>query len=388
MVPVGQSRWLDQKLARRTAWLLTVLPPGSSGHDRHPLDATPGGGAMQRDLGMVVGVDTHKDSHSAALVDAMGALVAATDVGANRKGYRRLLEWARCRGPQRTWVVEGTGSYGAGLASFLAAAEEVVFEGDRPQRRKPGAAGKSDQLDAIKVAREALGREHHAVPRQRGNREAIRVLLSTREGVVTASRQALNQLYALVVTAPEPIHDRLIRFKGEQLVNACIRLRCTSADIESSVTSQTFRQVARRIQTLQAEAVGYATQLEKLVGETVPTLLAEPGVGAITAAQLLVSWSHAGRIRNENAFAAMAGVAPVPASSGKVVRHRLNRQGDRRLNRALHVVAICRSSFHAPTKLYIARRTAEGKSTREIRRCLKRYLARRFFRLLQRLDNL
>src|SRR5207253_7499348 len=112
MVPVGQSRWLDQKLARRTAWLLTVLPPGSSGHDRHPLDATPGGGAMQRDLGMVVGVDTHKDSHSAALVDAMGALVAATDVGANRKGYRRLLEWARCRGPQRTWVVEGTGSYG------------------------------------------------------------------------------------------------------------------------------------------------------------------------------------------------------------------------------------------------------------------------------------
>jgi len=343
---------------------------------------------MQRDLGMVVGVDTHKDSHSAALVDAMGALVAATDVGANRKGYRRLLEWARCRGPQRTWVVEGTGSYGAGLASFLAAAEEVVFEGDRPQRRKPGAAGKSDQLDAVKVAREALAREHHAVPRQRGNREAIRVLLSTREGAVSAHRQALNQLYALVVSAPDPIRERLIRLRGEHLVTACLRLRSATGDIETRVTNRVLRQVARRIRTLQAEAADHLALLEQLVAETAPSLLAQPGVGAITAAQLLVSWSHAGRIRNENAFAAMAGVAPVPASSGKVVRHRLNRQGDRRLNRALHVVAICRSSFHAPTKLYIARRTAEGKSTREIRRCLKRYLARRLFRLLQRLDNL
>src|SRR2546423_9582172 len=306
MVPVGQSRWLDQKLARRTAWLLTVLPPGSSGHDRHRLDATPGGGAMQRDLGMVVGVDTHKDSHSAALVDAMGALVAATDLGANRKGYRRLLEWARCRGPQRTWVVEGTGSYGAGLASFLAAAEEVVYEGDRPQRRKPGASGKSDQLDAIKVAREALAREHHALPRQRGNREAIRVLLSTREGAVTASRQALNQLYALVVTAPEPIHERLVRLKGEQLVTVCIRLRCRSHDIEISVTTRVLRQVAQRIRSLQAEAADHEAQLAELVVETVPALLAEPGVGTITAAQLLVSWSHAGRVRNENPFAAMA----------------------------------------------------------------------------------
>src|SRR5256712_13507736 len=196
---------------------------------------------MQRDLGMVVGVDTHKDSHSAAMVDPMGALLAATDVGANRKGYRRMLEWARCQAPQRTWVVEGTGSYGAGLASFLAASGEVVFEGDRPQRRKPGAAGKSDQLDAIKVAREALAREHHAVPRQRGNREAIRVLLSTREGVVTAYRQALNQLYALVVTAPEPIHERLIRLKGEQLVKACLRLRRTAAAIEISVTYRVLR---------------------------------------------------------------------------------------------------------------------------------------------------
>ena len=342
---------------------------------------------MEGSQGSVVGVDTHKDSHSAALVDELGGLVASTDVGANPRGYIRLLEWARCQSPRRTWVVEGTGSYGAGLASFLVECGEVVYEGDRPQRRKRGAGGKSDQLDAIKVAREALAREHHAIPRRRGNREAIRVLLSTREGAVSASRQALNQLYALVVTAPEPIHERLVRLKGEQLVAACVRLRCTSAVIETSVTTRALGQVARRIRTLQAEAADYEAQLERLVAQTVPALLAEPGVGTITAAQLLVSWSHAGRIRNENAFAAMAGVAPVPASSGRVVRHRLNRQGDRRLNRALHVVAICRSSFHAKTKDYIARRTAEGKSSREIRRCLKRYLARRFFRLLQGLDN-
>ncbi len=342
---------------------------------------------MEESRGLVVGVDTHKDTHSAAMVDELGCVVAATDVGATQSGYVQLLDWARCWSSRRTWVVEGTGSYGAGLASFLARCGEVVYEGDRPQRRKRGAGGKSDQLDAIKVAREALARKHHTVPRQRGNREAIRVLLSTREGAVSAYRQALNQLYALVVTAPEPIHERLIRLKGEPLVTACAHLRCTSGDVETSVTTRVLHQVAQRIRTLQAEAADHEAQLEKLVAKTAPTLLAEPGVGAITAAQLLVSWSHAGRIRNENAFAAMAGVAPVPASSGRVIRHRLNRQGDRRLNRALHVVAVCRSNFHRPTKDYIARRTAEGKSTREIRRCIKRYLARRLFRLLQRLDN-
>jgi transposase len=343
---------------------------------------------MEAGQRLVVGVDTHKDSHSAAVVDELGGVVASTDVVANQRGYVQLLEWARCQGPRRNWVVEGTGSYGAGLASFLARCGEVVYEGDRPQRRKHGASGKSDQLDAIKVARESLAREHHAAPRQRGNREAIRVLLSTREGAVTASRQGLNQLYALVVTAPEPVRVRLIRLTGEQLVRACVRLRCTAEDVETNVTTRVLRQVARRVRALQLEAADHQEQLEKLVAETAPALLAEPGVGTIVAAQLLVSWSHVGRVRNENAFAAMAGVAPVPASSGRVVRHRLNRQGDRRLNRALHVVAVCRSSFHAPTRDYISRRTAEGKSTREIRRCLKRYLARRLFRLLQRLDNL
>jgi len=341
---------------------------------------------MESVQGLVVGVDTHKDRHSAALVDELGGVRSAIDVGANRAGYQGLLRWAKCESSTRIWVVEGTGSYGAGLAAFLSAEGEVVFEGDRPQRRKRGAAGKSDQLDAIKVAREALARPHHAVPRQRGQREAMRVLLSTRQGAVNAYKQGLNQLYALVVSAPEPTRERLIQLKGERLIKACTRVR-SSGELESRVTAATLRQIARRLNLLRAEADDYERQLTGLIHSIAPELLAEPGVGPITAAQLLISWSHAGRIRNEGAFAAMAGVAPVPASSGRVVRHRLNHLGDRQLNRALHVVALCRSSFHRPTRDYIARRTAEGKSAREIRRCIKRYLARRFFHLLQRLDN-
>jgi transposase len=334
---------------------------------------------------MVVGVDTHKDSHSAALLDQLGSVQAALDVAVNRAGYQQLLNWARGQSRERVWAVEGTGSYGAGLASFLAEQGEVVYEGDRPQRRARGAAGKSDQLDAIRVAREALSRRYHAIPRRRGHREAMRVLMTARESAISAYRQGLNQLYALVVTAPDPLHERLVGLKGARLVAACSKLR-RCGDLELSVTAATLRAVARRATKLKAEVADYDRQLSHLVGVHAPCLLAEPGVGPVTAAQVLTCWSHAGRIRNENAFAALAGVAPVPASSGRVVRHRLNRQGDRQLNRALHVVAICRSHYDPATKQYIARRTAEGKSPREIRRCIKRYIARRLFRLLNRLD--
>lgn len=335
---------------------------------------------------VVIGVDTHKDSHSAAVVDGLGAVRATLEVPANSRGYRKLLRWGACQTGVRCWAVEGTGSYGAGLASYLAGHGERVLEGDRPKRRARGAAGKSDQLDAIRVAREVLSQKHHATPRSRGQREAIRVLLTARQGAVSADKQGLNQLYALVVTAPEPLRERLIHLRGERLVTACAQLR-TQGDLEMAVTATTLRRVARRLSALRAEAAAHEKQLAGLVEAAAPELLAEPGVGTLVAAQLLVSWSHAGRIRNENAFAALAGVAPVQASSGRVVRHRLNRQGDRQLNRALHVVALTRSSCHGPTQAYIARRLAQGKTTREIRRCLKRYLSRRLFRLLERLDK-
>jgi len=337
------------------------------------------------EMAMVVGVDTHKDGHSAALVDALGGLVAALDVTADRSGFWQLLSWARSRSDDRNWVVEGTGSYGAGLTAFLTAQGEVVFEGDRPQRRARGKAGKSDQLDAIRVAREALANAHHAQPRRRGQREAIRVLLTARAGAVDAYSKALNQVYALVVTAPEPVRDRLNKLKGDRLLAACQRLRCTG-DLETATTARTLRRVARRALELAAEAADYERQLSALLTTCAEPLLAQTGVGPITAAQLLVSWSHAGRLRSEGAFAALAGVAPIPASSGRTIRHRLNHSGDRQLNRALHLVALTRGRVDPATRQYIARRTAEGKSPREIRRCLKRYLARRFFKLLQRLD--
>lgn len=335
---------------------------------------------------MVIGVDTHKDSHSAAVVDELGAVRGTLEVPANSRGYRMLLRWTEGLPGPRCWAVEGTGSYGAGLASYLARHGERVLEGDRPKRRARGAKGKSDQLDAVRVAREVLAQKHHAKPRSRGQREAIRVLLTARQGAVSAYKQGLNQLYALVVTAPEPLRERLIHLRGERLAGACSQLRA-QGDLETKVTATTLRDVARRLSHLRGEADRYEKQLASLVAEAAPDLLAETGVGSLVAAQLLVSWSHAGRIRNESAFAALGGVAPVPASSGQVVRHRLNRQGDRQLNRALHVVALTRASCHAPTQAYIARRTAEGKSKREIRRCLKRYLSRRFFRLLERLDK-
>jgi transposase len=333
---------------------------------------------------MVVGVDTHKATHSAALLNELGVVQGGVEVSASAAGYQALLSWAREKSASRVWVVEGTGSYGAGLASYLSQQDEVVYEGDHPKRSWRGPAGKSDQLDAIWVAKEALSQKRPNLPRARGERELLRVLMTARNGAVEAEKQGLNQLYALVVSAPEPLRRRLGKLRAAVLVKACLQLR-PAGEQESVVTAATLRSVARRVRALATEAAEYESQIGKLVSGLAPQLLALKGVGPLSAAQILVSWSHAGRLRDHNAFAKLAGVAPLPASSGRVQRHRLNRLGDRQLNRALHLVAITRSRCDAQTQAYIARRTAEGKSTREIRRCLKRYLARRIFKLLEHL---
>jgi len=331
-------------------------------------------------MSMVVGVDTHKQTHSAALLNELGVVQSGLEVAASARGYRQLLSWARSRSTERVWVVEGTGSYGAGLASYLSEQDEVVYEGDHPKRSWRGPAGKSDQLDAIWVAKEALSRKRPSLPRARGERE----LQTARNGAVEAEKQGLNQLYALVVSAPEPLRQRLGKLGAPALVKACLRLR-PHGDQETALTAVTLRSVARRVSALAAEAAAYECQIAKLVSTLAPQLLALKGVGPLSAAQFLISWSHPGRLRDHNAFAKLAGVAPLPASSGRVERHRLNRLGDRQLNRALHLVAITRSRCDPQTQAYIARRTSEGKSAREIRRCLKRYLARRIFKLLENL---
>jgi transposase len=333
----------------------------------------------------VIGVDTHRDSHSVAVCSPNGAVTAEATVAADAFGYKRLLRFAgeQAHG-RRVWAIEGTGSFGAGLTTFLLEQGEWVVEVDRPARPARRNGAKSDELDAARAACEALSRQHLAQPRRRGNREALRVLLATREGAVAARTKAIGQLKALIVNAPEQLRQHFRKLTTDEQLARCARLRTSPTQSnEHRATIIALRSCARRALALEAEAADLESQLELLVRELAPALLAEPGVGVISAAQLLNAWSHRGRFRSEAAFASLAGAAPIPASSGRVVRHRLNRGGDRQLNRALHTIVLSRLAHHAETKRYAARRTTEGKTPREIKRCLKRHLARRLFRLLE-----
>jgi transposase len=327
----------------------------------------------------VIGVDTHRDTHSAAVVGAAtGAVEAQTTLAAGGGGYRRLLEFGCRHAPRRrVWAIEGTGSFGAGLAGYLAELGECVVEVDRPRRQEGRSAAKSDALDAIRAAREALARAHLHQPRQRGEREALRVLLATRASAVRSRTKAISMLKALIISAPRPLRDRVRGLSTDEQLVKCSRLRTTvGQSVEHRATIISMRSCARRALALEAEANDLQSQIETLIQGSAPWLLREPGVGPITAAQLLASWSHSGRFRDEAAFASLSGAAPIPASSGQTVRHRLNRGGDRQLNRALHTIVLCRMRDDARTRAYVARRTAEGKTRREIRRCLKRYTVR------------
>jgi transposase len=342
-------------------------------------------GMLEGQVEFVIGVDTHRDSHTAVVCDLTGAVMVDATVASTTAGHRQLLGVAQRQAPgRRVWAVEGTGSFGAGLTSLLVASGERVVEVDRPKRPARRNGAKSDVLDATRAAREVLAREQLAQPRARGDREAMRVLLATRRCTVDARTKAINQLKALIVSAPAGLRERLRGRCTAVQVRCCARLRVHAAhSSEHRVTVQAMRATARRILFLEAEAAQHQAELDRLVANVAPFLLNELGVGALTAAQLLVSWSHPGRVRSEAAFAMLAGVAPLEASSGRVTRHRLNRAGDRQLNRALHVVALTRLRQDPDTRLYVARRRGEGKSDKEIRRCLKRILARKLFRLMQ-----
>jgi transposase len=337
----------------------------------------------------VIGVDPHRDTLAAAATDPVGGLLAQTSVRADAAGYRRLLDFAQAQVPgRRCWAVEGAGSYGAGLAAFLQARGERVVEVGRPKRPPRRTGAKSDALDALRAAREALAQDHPLAPRRRGDREALRVLLATRHSACVAKVSATNQLKALIVGAPEELRAELRRLGTKRQVRRCALLRDRPArSLEHRMTVRALRSTAQRIRLLAVEAAELRAELERLVAAVAPWLLELPGVGPISAAQVLVSWSHAGRLRSEAAFAALAGANPIPASSGQVTRHRLNRSGDRQLNRALHTIVVARLRNDRQTRAYAARRRAEGKSVREIRRCLKRAVARQLFKLLERYDR-
>ena len=333
----------------------------------------------------VIGVDTHRDTLAAAAVTAIGAVVASTQAAASADGYQYLLRFALGHLPnRRCWAVEGTGSYGAGLTEFLLGQGERVVEVCRPKRPPRRGGRKSDALDAVRAAREVLSSDHLIEPRSRGHREALRVLMMTRAGAVAARTAAINHLKALIVSAPEALRAELRGRTSDAQIACCTRLHHRPAqDLQHRATVRALRSTAQRVQALKAEADDLEREIARLVTEVQPQLVELPGAGPISAAQVLISWSHRGRLRSEAAFAALAGAAPIPASSGLTNRHRLNRGGDRQLNRALHTIVLTRSRTDPATRAYITRRLAEGKTLRETKRCLKRIIARQIFRALQ-----
>ena len=337
------------------------------------------------ELDYVLGVDTHRDQHVMAVVAApAGGVVAGAAAAANGRGYRELLQVAERHAPgRRVWAIEGSGSYGAGLARFLSEHGEAVLEVSRTIRAERRLAGKDDTLDAVRTARAALASETLALPRAGERREALRLLLIARRSAVDVRREALTQLRAVIVTAPEPLREQLRRLSLGKLLDRCSRLRRSTAPADELATRLVLRSLARRVQAATAEAAELEREILAHVRALAPALLAEPGVGPIVAAQLIIAWSHPGRLRSEACFARLAGVAPIPASSGHTKRHRLSRGGDRQLNRALHTIVLHRRHHDPTTRDYIARRISEGKSSRDATRLLKRYLARHLYRLLE-----
>ena len=345
---------------------------------------------LANELDYVLGVDTHRDEHVMAVVTApAGAVIAGAAAPANARGYRELLRIAERHAPgRRAWAIEGTGSYGAGFARYLAGRGETVLELSRTPRAERRLQGKDDELDAVRTARAALASQTLALPRAGERREALRLLLVARRSAVDVRRGALSQLRAVIVTAPEPLREQLRALPTGALVDRCSRLRRTTTTADELATRLVLRSLARRVQAATIEAAELEQEVVAAVRALAPALLDEPGVGPIVAAQLVVAWSHRGRLRSEACFARLAGVAPVPASSGQTTRHRLSRGGDRQLNRALHTIVLHRRQHDATTRDYIAKRIAEGKSRREATRLLKRYLARHLYRLLENQEPL
>ena len=338
---------------------------------------------------VTVGVDTHKDTHVAAARDQLGRRLGTTQVPTSSAGYAQLLSWAHALGEVVAWGVEGTGSYGAGLARFLAAQGQRVVEVNRPDRQARRRRGKSDAVDADAAARAVQAGEATGVPKaQDGVVEMLRALRAARQTAVKARTQAINALKGLLVTAPAELREQLGGLPTGRLVGAAAELEVGTLTTPTAATKLALRGLAQRYQHLDAEIALLTEQLDALTARHAPKLRDLHGVGPDGAAALLIAaGDNPRRLHSEAAFAALCGTSPVEASSGKTRRHRLNRGGDRQANAALHRVVVVRLRWHQPTRDYATRRTTQGKTSKEILRCLKRYVAREVFAVLRQIDD-
>lgn len=340
---------------------------------------------MADEIAVVGGIDTHTDLHQAAVIDGIGRHLATEQFETTPEGYQRLLDWLRSHGEVLAVGVEGTGVYGAEIARFLTANQVTVVEVDRPDRKARRDNGKSDPIDAYGAATAVLSGRAGGTPKSRdGIVEAIRALRVVRKSAVKARTQAINQIRTLIVTAPSVVRDKLRGLSTRQLVDTLTRFR-PAGELDDPVCAVkiALRRLARRYQQLDEEIKDADKEIGPLVTQAAPRLIALPGVGPETAGQLLASaGDNPGRLRSEASFAHLRGVAPVPASSGRTHRHRLNRGGDRAANNALHTIVLVRINYDQRTREYVARRTAEGMAKKDIVRCLKRFVAREIYKHL------
>ena len=335
----------------------------------------------------VVGIDTHRDTHEAEIAHPTGMPIATCQVSNDSTGYAELLAWIvdHAPGPRLVVSIEGSRSYGLPLARAVTAAGLLVIECEQPNRKARRGKGKSDPIDAHLAVLTALRLDADRLPRPRadGDREALRILLTARQELTTTSTAQVNRLRALLLGG-EDTDRQLARGALTDAILAGLARRRGPRDAsrEHAVRQAEIRRIALAVREARRALLANRAQLQTIVDDLAPGLTDRPGVGPVSAAQAIVSFSHPGRCRNEAAFAALAGASPLPASSGRTVRHRLNQGGDRALNRAIHTIATTRMRCCPTTRAYVARRSTEGKTTKEIRRCLKRYIARQLYRTL------
>jgi transposase len=333
---------------------------------------------------VILGVDTHLDTHVGVVVDYLGRVLGTLEISTNTIGYQHLLDWASAFGELRRAGIEGTGTYGAGLARYLAGSGITVIEVNRPDRSRRRRRGKNDPTDAENAARAVLSEEASARPKsQSGVVEAMRALGVARRSAVKARTHAVNQLRGLLVSAPEAIRTVLLKPKIEDCIASCAQLSLTFTSPVEMGLNRALRLLAERWKNLTDELKQLDAALEQLAKAAAPRLLEKFGVGPYTAATLLVAaGDNPERLHSEAALAALCGVSPLEASSGKVSRHRLNRGGVRQANNALWTIAMVRMRSDERTKGYVTRRTQEGLSMKEIQRCLKRYIVRELYPLI------